>query len=85
MHDLNPGDGEWCLWDNYQQCSATCGDGTQHQTRVCGCPAPEYGGAECDGDEEQSIPCNDGMCPRMSFLQIYLLLYLRRKYCIGCL
>ena len=46
-------------WDEWSECSATCGDGTQDRT--CDNPAPAHGGAECDGEATQV--CNDGPCP----------------------
>jgi len=59
-----PIDGGWSQWDT---CSATCGGGTQNRT--CTNPAPQYGGADCDGDASQSCnteacapTCGDGTC-----------------------
>jgi len=48
-------DGKWSEWST---CSATCGGGTQ--TRTCTAPAPQYGGADCQGASSQT--CNTQAC-----------------------
>ena len=56
-------DGGYCDWVDDGDCSVTCGDGSQNQTRICDCPAPLYGGNDCDGPSQQTLPCNDKPCP----------------------
>ena len=74
MRDLDcsskptPVDGVWSNWSGWGSCSATCGGGTQTQTRTCTNPAPANGGADCSGDngsgtQTQSQNCNTQGCP----------------------
>ncbi|XP_035673766.1 coadhesin-like [Branchiostoma floridae] len=55
--------GQWSTWLSWSSCSSPCGDGTQIRARYCDNPWPANGGADCDGDAEESQPCNDGDCP----------------------
>ena len=52
-----PTDGAWAQWSNWSSCSATCGNGNMFRTRTCTDPAPQYGGQECTGSNEQSQSC----------------------------
>merc|ERR1719471_364220 len=58
-----PVDGNWGEWSDYGSCSATCGEGTMTRVRACDSPAPQMGGADCEGDAEESASCNEGECP----------------------
>ncbi|XP_019636987.1 PREDICTED: SCO-spondin-like [Branchiostoma belcheri] len=65
-----PIDGGWSEWEDYGDCSVTCGDGEVTQVRHCNNPSPAHGGADCtleDGTtgqiEHQTVSCNDGPCP----------------------
>jgi len=56
-NDPCPIDGEWCPWSD---CQGNCGnEGTQ--SRVCNCPAPAFGGEDCEGDSQQD--CQMPGCP----------------------
>ncbi|XP_066268291.1 coadhesin-like [Branchiostoma lanceolatum] len=55
-------DGGWSDWVD-GECSVTCGDGTQTRTRTCDNPAPENGGADCDGDASEVVACSEDPCP----------------------
>ena len=56
--------GNWGSWSKYFSCSVTCGEGTQTRRRLCDEPAPKYGGADCEGDDEESQPCTAATtCP----------------------
>lgn len=64
-----PIDGGWTDFavENIAECSVTCGGGQQTITsrRMCTNPAPQYGGADCDGSATQATirACNDQPCP----------------------
>ena len=44
-------------------CSAECGGGEQTRERECNNPAPENGGADCEGDSSETQSCNEHPCP----------------------
>ncbi|XP_035676052.1 scavenger receptor cysteine-rich domain superfamily protein-like [Branchiostoma floridae] len=57
-------DGGWSDWSPWSDCSVTCGVGTQTRDRSCTNPEPEHGGAECDGDTQETQQCDTGVfCP----------------------
>ncbi|XP_035691280.1 hemicentin-1-like [Branchiostoma floridae] len=59
-----PVDGGWSEWNPWSDCSVTCGVGTQTRSRTCTNPAPADGGADCEGDDEETQDCNSGVsCP----------------------
>eukprot|EP00058_Branchiostoma_floridae_P002762 XP_002588250.1 hypothetical protein BRAFLDRAFT_86697 [Branchiostoma floridae] len=61
-----PVNGGWSDWSSWSDCSVTCGVGTQTQDRSCTNPAPEHGGAECDGDTGETQNCDSGVfCPAL--------------------
>jgi len=61
--DPCPVDGGWSDFSAWSGCSAECGGGTQSRSRECDNPAPANGGAECEGDAEESQECNTDPCP----------------------
>ncbi|XP_078581925.1 scavenger receptor cysteine-rich domain-containing protein DMBT1-like [Branchiostoma floridae x Branchiostoma japonicum] len=57
-------DGGWTDWSPWSACSVTCGVGEQTRARSCTNPAPAHGGAECDGDAEETQECDTMVsCP----------------------
>ena len=56
-------DGNWGVWTSWGTCSASCGGGTQQRSRECDSPAPNYGGAACDGSTSDSQNCGAEACP----------------------
>ncbi|KAI8490931.1 hypothetical protein Bbelb_313500 [Branchiostoma belcheri] len=59
-----PVDGGWSDWDPWSGCSVTCGVGTETRDRTCTNPAPENGGADCDGPAQETQECDTGVsCP----------------------
>ena len=56
-------DGGWSDFSDWTDCSAECGGGSESRTRTCTNPAPENGGAECQGDDSESQDCNTQGCP----------------------
>ena len=62
-------DGGWSDWVS-GSCSATCGGGTETQTRTCDNPTPLGSGADCAGLATQSVSCNTQACPGLLELKI---------------
>ena len=56
-------DGMWGDWEEWSDCSLTCGDGTQMRERNCDNPARAFGGNDCMGEDEESQSCNKAACP----------------------
>lgn len=56
-------DGFWLNWSNWSDCSKSCGRGFMYRTRVC--EDPKYGGSECVGVSNETMPCNPSSCPGM--------------------
>ncbi|XP_063691535.1 SCO-spondin-like [Bolinopsis microptera] len=55
-------DGGWGDYGDWSTCSVECGGGTQTRTRNCDSPLPANGGAECEGDTEETQSCNEQAC-----------------------
>ena len=53
-----------CEWDNWVvgNCSVTCGNGTQINTRAKKVNATD-GGIDCEGESFENKPCNLTVCP----------------------
>ncbi|XP_063691509.1 coadhesin-like [Bolinopsis microptera] len=58
-----PIDGGWSDFGDWSECDAVCGGGSQEKKRTCTNPAPENGGAECQGDDSENLDCNTQGCP----------------------
>eukprot|EP00058_Branchiostoma_floridae_P027786 XP_002613277.1 hypothetical protein BRAFLDRAFT_68242 [Branchiostoma floridae] len=59
-----PVDGGWSEWSPLSVCNVTCGVGTQTRDRSCTNPAPQHGGAECEGEAVAKKECDTGVsCP----------------------
>lgn len=56
-------DGNWSTWEEWNDCSATCGGGQQHRTRSCSDPKPQYGGKDCNGQGRETKTCSSKPCP----------------------
>lgn len=54
-------DGKWQTWASWGGCSVTCGGGTQRRERVCS--GPFFGGAACQGPQDEQRPCGAQRCP----------------------
>eukprot|EP00105_Crassostrea_gigas_P019200 XP_011437616.1 PREDICTED: coadhesin [Crassostrea gigas] len=60
VNDENcPKSGEWCNWNEWSQCTATCTglNSMQVRQRSCQCPGPQAGGSECDGSKYEAREC----------------------------
>ena len=60
----------WGEWDQWSDCSASCGGGVSSRNKLCNYPDPKYPGNECDRDypffEEDA--CNETACSgKLSF------------------
>ncbi|XP_028823701.1 hemicentin-1 isoform X1 [Denticeps clupeoides] len=58
-----PVDGKWSSWISWGPCSVSCGGGTRQRTRLCGSPAPQHGGRQCEGNDVHLDFCNSEPCP----------------------
>ncbi|XP_026178915.1 hemicentin-1 [Mastacembelus armatus] len=58
-----PVDGKWSSWVTWGSCSVSCGGGTRQRTRLCGSPAPQHGGRQCEGNDVHIDFCNSEPCP----------------------
>ncbi|KAL5272657.1 hypothetical protein ACHWQZ_G000747 [Mnemiopsis leidyi] len=58
-----PVDGGWSEYGEWSECSAECDGGTQTRTKECNNPAPQHGGADCEGEGEETRDCNTHSCP----------------------
>ncbi|XP_041371108.1 netrin receptor UNC5A-like [Gigantopelta aegis] len=55
--------GGWGNWTDWDQCSLTCGGGTQTRRRRCNNPAPtQPEGKTCSGSDSQTRDCNTEEC-----------------------
>ena len=61
-HSCNLVDGGWSDFGSWTECSATCGGGIRTRIRTCTNSAPEYGGADCQGSNIETQPCNIDPC-----------------------
>jgi len=55
--------GNWGEWGQFNQCSVTCGTGSQTRQRVCNNPPPANGGTSCPGEALETQECNTQICP----------------------
>uniref|UniRef100_A0A452F6Z5 Adhesion G protein-coupled receptor B1 n=1 Tax=Capra hircus TaxID=9925 RepID=A0A452F6Z5_CAPHI len=54
-------DGKWQAWASWGSCSVTCGGGTQRRERAC--LGPFFGGAACQGPQDEYRQCGAQRCP----------------------
>ena len=55
--------GGWSDYEEWSDCSVTCGEGKKTRTRTCTKPAPLHGGDNCKGDALDTQPCKENPCP----------------------
>ena len=48
---------KWTEWEQWSECSTTCGEGVKNRTRAVEKNATN-GGAACEGPSEENEPCN---------------------------
>ncbi|XP_012880597.1 PREDICTED: brain-specific angiogenesis inhibitor 1 [Dipodomys ordii] len=56
-----PVDGKWQAWASWGGCSVTCGGGSQRRERLCS--GPFFGGAACQGPQDEYRQCGTHRCP----------------------
>ena len=54
--------GGWNSFEEWSECSATCGGGRQIRIRTCTNPRPAHGGADCLGEKREAKSCNTQSC-----------------------
>ena len=59
-------DGEWAEWDNWTECSVSCGNGTVQRRRACSDPLPDNGGLYCNGSDTEIEQCSLDPCRECS-------------------
>uniref|UniRef100_A0A3Q2CI55 Uncharacterized protein n=1 Tax=Cyprinodon variegatus TaxID=28743 RepID=A0A3Q2CI55_CYPVA len=60
---LCPVTGGWTAWNEWSQCSTSCGGGLMSRQRECLNPAPQNGGKPCAGEATDYKACNKQPCP----------------------
>ncbi|KAI8513398.1 hypothetical protein Bbelb_100370 [Branchiostoma belcheri] len=81
-----PVDGGWSDWGPWSGCSVTCGVGTETRDRTCTNPAPQNGGAGCDGPDQETRECNTGVsCPGTTTVAAVTLSVLKQSSPKDCL
>ncbi|XP_030052234.1 SCO-spondin [Microcaecilia unicolor] len=55
-------DGAWSPWGSWSTCSESCGVGSRYRLRECSNPAPQNGGRECLGPDQQQRVCHGQDC-----------------------
>ncbi|KAK6167247.1 hypothetical protein SNE40_021325 [Patella caerulea] len=58
-----PVHGNWSPWDEWGECSNSCGGGQRKRFRYCTNPPPGIGGRLCPGQAEETSNCNPDPCP----------------------
>ena len=61
--------GGWSEYGEWSECSAECDGGTQTRTKECNNPAPQHGGADCEGEGEETRECNTHSCPGLQHIR----------------
>ncbi|XP_046971911.1 semaphorin-5B [Vanessa cardui] len=62
---LAPVDGSWSAWGVWSPCTGSgcgAGAGARERRRTCDSPAPQHGGADCDGPRVERQPCDLRPC-----------------------
>ncbi|KAI8512763.1 Thrombospondin type 1 repeat-containing protein [Branchiostoma belcheri] len=55
-------DGQWGKWDDWSECTATCGGGYRVRRRRCDSPEPRGEGVFCPGVNYEDEDCNTQSC-----------------------
>ena len=49
-------------WNNWTECTKTCGGGSQRRLRECNKPPPTGGGKDCEGPNYEIRNCANDFC-----------------------
>ena len=55
--------GRWSAWDDWSECSVSCGRGNMRRLRHCNSPLPRHGGRWCPGSNIEHGTCRKQPCP----------------------
>ncbi|MGH0191937.1 UNVERIFIED_CONTAM: hypothetical protein FKN15_000676, partial [Acipenser sinensis] len=58
-----PMHGNWGPWQDWSECTVSCGAGERTRIRLCNNPPPTNEGRSCPGDTSQVSRCNIHACP----------------------
>ena len=61
--------GTWGVWRAWSTCSKTCNNGMRTRYRLCDNPAPAHGGADCQGNKNETTSCFIIPCPGMNKIE----------------
>ena len=61
-------DGDWGQWGAWASCTKSCAGGEMIRIRKCDSPAPDHDGKMCPGTEQDTIACNEKLCPGNNYL-----------------
>ena len=59
---VGPVNGGWGQWEDWSECSRSCGGGTKTRERLCDSPTPAHGGNPCDGENAGTDSCSNEAC-----------------------
>ncbi|CAG2214236.1 CSMD [Mytilus edulis] len=61
--NIEPVDGGWTDWSDWSACSVSCGQGgTKSKSRTCTNPAKKGAGADCIGENIETVACEGYLC-----------------------
>ncbi|BFZ03662.1 hypothetical protein BsWGS_06701 [Bradybaena similaris] len=67
--EICPVHGQFGLWSEWSQCSATCGGGASSRRRACDSPPPANGGFQCNSSQAvETKLCSVHSCPKCKVL-----------------
>lgn len=76
LSKMKPVNGGWSDYEDFGECSRTCGGGIKIRNRYCNNPRPMYGGQHCFGKKKDYEICASNRCPEESPDFRFLLTYL---------
>lgn len=77
--------GNWAVWTEWGDCSASCDGGQRRRFRTCTNPSPRHNGRQCLGMPTDTEACNTEKCAgkhMLCFETINLITYFIEVLCI---